>query len=122
VRLNQALAFSERSRACPSTQSSAVRKCARRLFVDGGELERRLVDGQLQDRASDSSQAVDGDSGANLVLSSFFCLDVRDRIRDQLLRLRRNRTFSEHAFAKGSEGLGQPRRFRCSTNSRVACG
>src|SRR5437773_11596894 len=42
VRLNQALAFPERSRACLSTQSSALPKCARRLFVDRGHLERRL--------------------------------------------------------------------------------
>ena len=36
--------------------------------VDGDQLERRLVDHQLQDRASDSSQTVDGDSGAHSAL------------------------------------------------------
>jgi hypothetical protein len=32
-----------------------------------------------------------------------------NRNRDQLLGLRRNRTFSEHALAERSEGFGRPR-------------
>ena len=49
-------------------------------IVDRDELERRLVDGELQDRPSDSSQAVDGDSGAHsappLPCSAWMCAIV----------------------------------------------
>ena len=41
-----------------------------------------LIDCQIQDRASDSSQAADGASSVHLVLSPFFS-GVRDRIQSQ---------------------------------------
>ena len=41
-----------------------------RQIVDRHELERGLVDRRFQDRASDSSQTIDGDSGGHCFLPS----------------------------------------------------
>src|SRR6185295_58298 len=49
-------------------------------IVDGDQLEGRLVDHQLQDRASDSSQAIDGDSGAHAASSVSFSIRAANRL------------------------------------------